>query len=92
VLIVAIRSVNLQSELFEPRCFVPVTALKANLAVHDLEEAAPTQYELLSSGGLAGKLANKRAAPAPLDDGPLAILENVLDPKCNCRGTPGRTR
>jgi hypothetical protein len=80
VLVLAVYSVNRQSKLFEPRCFVPVPALKTNLAVHDVEEAAPTQYKAPTSGRLAGKLANQRAAPAPLDDSPLTVLENVFDP------------
>ena len=51
-------SVNRQSKLVEPRCSVPVTALRTNLAVHDLEEAAPAQCETAAGRGVAGEFAN----------------------------------
>ena len=48
----------LSQPLVEPRCSVPVTALRTNLAVHDLEEAAPAQCETAAGRGVAGEFAN----------------------------------
>ena len=76
----AVCSVNRQSNLVEPRCSVPVTALRTNLAVHDLEESTSTQCESAAGRGLTGEFAKKRATAAPLNDGPVTILENALDP------------
>ena len=56
--VLTVCSVNRQSKLVEPRCSVPVTALRTNLAVHDLEEAAPAQCETAAGRGVAGEFAN----------------------------------
>jgi hypothetical protein len=83
---------QLQSKLVEPSCSVPVTALRMNLAVHDLKEAAPTQCETAASRGLTGEFPKKRAVPAPLNDCPLAIFENALDPSVAVLEGAGRTQ
>ena len=56
--VLTVCSVNRQSKLVEPRCSVPVTALRTNLAVHDLEKAAPAQCETAAGRGVAGEFAN----------------------------------
>ena len=56
--VLTVCSVNRQSKLVEPRCSVPLTALRTNLVVHDLEETAPAQCETAAGRGVAGELAN----------------------------------
>ena len=56
--VLTVCSVNRQCKLVEPRCTVPVTAPSTNLAVRDLEEAAPAQCETAAGRGVAGEFAN----------------------------------
>ena len=70
---------NRKAKLFEPCRSVPVTSLNPNLPIRDVEEFAPAQRETTAGRGVSGKLPTNCAAEAPLNDGPLAIDENLFD-------------
>jgi hypothetical protein len=66
-------------ELTEPSGLILVTALKANQAIHHVEESASFQGETPAVGCVSGKLAAKRVTAGPFDDHPFAILEDLID-------------
>ena len=72
-------SVNRQSKLSKQRGFVPVTALKLNLAADLMDKSASAQRETPACRRVSEKLAEECATTGPVNDGPFTVRKDVLD-------------